>query len=237
MSQRAQVRVIETGRGAYGARAIEAIRHHVNACIHRNLSGTPAAILQGVLLGDRSALGEDVREAFRRAGVAHVLAVSGLHVGLIAAGAFFALRVMGCGRRVTGCLTLLLVWGYAVVTGGSASVVRAATMATTVMGGGLIDREGNALNGLGFAAFVLLAWRPGDLFDVGFQLSFGATAGILLLYRPIRRALPMKDQAAGRFVFDSLAVSLAAQVGTLPIVMGTWRRLLGDRWCLCLGRC
>ena len=158
-------------------------------------------------------------------------------MGLIAAGAFFALRVMGCGRRVTGCLTLLLVWGYAVVTGGSASVVRAATMATTVMGGGLIDREGNALNGLGFAAFVLLAWRPGDLFDVGFQLSFGATAGILLLYRPIRRALPMKDQAAGRFVFDSLAVSLAAQVGTLPIVMGTWRRLLGDRWCLCLGRC
>jgi hypothetical protein len=78
---------------------------------------------------------------------------------------------------------------------------------------------------------------PIDLFDVGFQLSFGATAGILLLYRPIRRALPMKDQAAGRFVFDSLAVSLAAQVGTLPIVMGTWRRLLGDRWCLCLGRC
>ncbi|MBK36092.1 MAG: hypothetical protein CME26_11270 [Gemmatimonadetes bacterium] len=116
-----------------------------------------------------------------------------MHVGLIGAGAFFLLRVVGCGRRLTGCLTLGLVWAYAVVTGGFASVVRAATMATTVLGGGLIDREGNALNGLGFAAFVLLAWRPGHLFDVGFQLSFGATGVILLFYKPIRNVFPTKD--------------------------------------------
>lgn len=225
VKRRGQVRVTKIGQGAMSARAIAAVRHHVSRCVRANLSGAPAAILQGVLLGDRSALDDDVREAFTRAGVAHVLAVSGLHVGLIAAGAFFSLRVVGCGRRVTGCLTLLLVWGYAVVTGGSASVVRAATMATTVLGGGLFDREGNALNGLGFAGFVLLAWRPGDLHDVGFQLSFGATAGILLFYRPIRRVLPMKDRAIGRFVFDSLAVSLAAQVGTVPIVVGTFGAL------------
>ena len=219
---RGQIQVTEIGQGAYGVRAIAAIRNHVSEGIRRNLSGAPSAVLQGVLLGDRSALDDDVRTAFTRAGVAHVLAVSGLHVGLIAAGAFFTLRVVGCGRRVTGCLTLLLVWCYALVTGGSASVVRAATMATTVLGGGLFDREGNALNGLGFAAFVLLAWRPGDLHDVGFQLSFGATAGILLFYRPIRRLMPMKDRAIGRVVFDSLAVSLASQVGTLPIVMGVF---------------
>ena len=154
VKHRGQIQVTEIGQGAYGVRAIAAIRNHVSEGIRRNLSGAPSAVLQGVLLGDRSALDDDVRTAFTRAGVAHVLAVSGLHVGLIAAGAFFTLRVVGCGRRVTGCLTLLLVWCYALVTGGSASVVRAATMATTVLGGGLFDREGNALNGLGFAAFV-----------------------------------------------------------------------------------
>lgn len=87
------------------------------------------------------------------------------------------------------------------------------------------DRSGgNALNGLGFAAFVLLAWRPGDLFDVGFQLSFGATGGILLFYKPIRNVFPAKDRTVGRVLLDPLVVSVASQVGTMPILMKRVRR-------------
>ena len=202
------------------------IRRAVRRAVARNLSGGPAGLLRGVLLGEKRAVPEAVREAFAGSGVNHVLAVSGLHVGLIAATVLFGVRCMGVGRRATGLATAAALVAYAVVTGLPPSVVRATMMGNVAILGSIGNREGDGLNSLGVAGVGLLVFRPQELFDVGFQLSFVATGGILLLYRPMRSWLPGGDRGVwGKWVCAPLAVSLAAQAATAPLVAAYFGRL------------
>ena len=102
--------------------AVTGLREHVRKTIRGNLSGPPAALLEGVLLGDKRQVPEIVRDQFSRAGVSHVLAVSGLHVGLVAAGVFFLVRALSGGHLACSVGTTTAVWVYAVMTGVPASV-------------------------------------------------------------------------------------------------------------------
>ena len=216
-----QVLDTRSGRGGWlWTYVVLPVRRGVRRGVANNLSGGPAGLLNGVLLGEKRGVPDTVRTAFTRAGVNHVLAVSGLHVGLIAAVVFFGLGALGCGRRTTAWATVCGVSLYALVTGLSPSVVRAAMMCAITIWGRLGNTQGEGLNSLGLAALVILVFRPQDLFDVGFQLSFSATGGILLLYRPIRAWLPAGGTGGlAHWVWSPLAVSVAAQVGTLPFVL------------------
>ncbi len=215
--------ILETHRGRGGllwTYVVLPVRRAVRRGVASNLSGGPAGLLNGILLGEKRGVPEDVRTAFTRAGVNHVLAVSGLHVGLIAAVVFFGLGAVGCGRRTTAWATVGAVLLYALVTGLPPSVVRASMMSAFTIWGRLGNTQGEGLNSLGLAGLLILIFRPQDLFDVGFQLSFTATGGILLFYRPIRAWFP-GGVAGGlaHWVWTPLAVSVAAQVGTLPLVL------------------
>ncbi|MBT5832492.1 MAG: ComEC family competence protein, partial [Candidatus Latescibacteria bacterium] len=201
-------------------RGIVPVRLLIRQTIEQNLSGGPAGLLKGVLLGDKRAVPEEVRKVFTRCGVNHVLAVSGLHVGLIAGVIFFGLKLCGIGRWITAWVTVLLLVVYALVTGLPPSVIRASLMASLVIFGSLGEWETDGWNALGVAGLVGLIARPADILNVGFQLSFVATGGILMFYRPILDLLP---KSGGRLitntVWSPLAVSFAAQLATMPLIV------------------
>lgn len=170
-----------------------------------------------LLLGDRAAL--DPREAteFRRSGLMHVIAISGLHVGLLLWGLVALARRARIGPAARFVLLALFLCGFAMLVGGRASVLRAALGAALLLLGRGIGREGAALNTLAALAAALVALRPAAIDDVGFRLTFAATAGILLLARPIAERLP-----APRPLALSLAVGIAAYLATAPLAVASF---------------
>jgi competence protein ComEC len=177
------------------------------------LPAVSAALLGGLLLGERTDLPPDVQAAFRRAGVYHVLAVSGFNVALLAGAVWTALRATGRSRRVAAITAIVAVVAFAAVVGPEPSVVRATLMASLVLAAVVLEREASVVNGLALAAIAILAARPGDLLDPGFQLSFAATAGIVAA--PISRSL----------IGSALGVSAAAQLAVLPITLAHFNQL------------
>lgn len=183
------------------------VRRGAREAIERALPSASAALLAGLLLGERTALPPEVDTGFRRAGVYHVLAVSGFNVALIAGATFALLILVRFPRRAAAAVAVVVVAGFAAVVGPQPSVLRAAIMATLILGALLVEREASVLNSLALAALVILALRPGDLHDPGFQLSFAATAGIVAA--PLPRGI----------VAGAVGVSLAAELAVLPITL------------------
>ena len=183
------------------------VRRFAVGAMREALPPTSAALLAGLLLGERTDLPREVDTAFRRAGVYHVLAVSGFNVALVASTAWAMLTLARASRRVAALGAIAVVLGFAAVVGTQPSVLRATIMAVLVLGALLLDRDAAVLNSLALAALIVLALRPNDLYDPGFQLSFAATAGIVLA--PIPR----------QPLLAALGVSLAAQLAVLPIAL------------------
>ncbi len=190
------------------------------------------SIMRGLLLGDRSEIDPEITEEFARSGIIHILAVSGLHVGLLMGVCFGTASLLGLRKQQIFVVTLIIVWFYAVITGLKPPVTRASLMATLFLFGKLRDKQINGLNIVGAAALCVLIFRPGDLFQVGFQLSFSAVLGILLLYPRLEsgvKRMPgvpaMMRNKIGKFVLGILMVSLAAQIGTAPFSVWHFGRI------------
>lgn len=174
-----------------------------------------------ILLGYDESLPGQVRKNYVAAGSMHILCVSGMHVGIIYLLASFLLELLGKGRWAAftrKVLLLLLIWFYALITGLSPSIMRAALMISFMIFGELIHRKGFALNSIAASAFVLLLVNPNNLFAMGFQLSYGAVVGIVLLQKPIYNLLYVKNKWLDK-AWEITAVSLAAQVATMPFTV------------------
>lgn len=176
-------------------------------------------IASALLLGQKENLDREIQNAYAETGTMHILAVSGLHVGIIYAILLFPLkgiRLKSRQRKIYLLTVILLIWTYAVLTGFSPSVVRAATMFSLFTLGQLRERKPSSLNILAFSATVMIVLDPAVIFEVGFQLSYIAVAGILLIQPLIVRwwLLPNK---AWEYVWQLTAVSLAAQLATFPL--------------------
>ncbi len=217
--KRSQIIAHQHEKDDWWAKIVLPVRNLIRQAIEQNLSGGPAGLLKGVLLGAKHAVPEEIKTTFAQTGVNHVLAVSGLHVGLIAGTVFFMLKILGIGRGITAALTICALIFYALITGLPPSVVRASTMGCVALLGIVGQRDIDGGNILGIAGLGLLIARPQDLFDVGFQLSFVATGGILIFYRPLRDLLPQKKGWYDTCVAGPLAVSIAAQATTLPFIV------------------
>ena len=179
-----------------------------------------AGVAKALLLGDKSGIDEETRLTYTATGAVHVLAVSGLHTGIISAVVVFLLaRVFG--KAYPGLqfgVLLLALATYAALTGFAPSVIRASVMFAVVFGGRFWQRDARGLNSLGVAAALTLLYDPSLLLTLGFQLSYFAVAGIMLFYRPLRRRLltPYRRLDGGS---ELLAVSLAATLGTAPVTV------------------
>ena len=204
--------------------AVYTIRLAVDRAVHKIYNKETAALLRGLLLADRSLINDSLRTNFVNAGVVHVLAVSGLHVGYIVLIFYFLFGRLNiflrCSLTITGLLCFVL------LTGAPPSVVRASIMASVILISLLAKRTHNNYNALAFAAFILLLLHPSDLFNPGFQLSFAAVLSIFIF-------LPLFEKFIKRFtknkifqyVLIFIAVSLAAQIGTLPFTLHYFEKL------------
>lgn len=213
----------------YGAPVV-ALRRHIHQQLDRLIAPPQArAIVRALLTGDRGLVTEATRTQFAETGLLHLLAISGLHVLLVGMVVYTLLRPMLIRARLRwqtaewtrAAVTLGLLTGFAILTGGRPSVVRAVVMAALFIGANGMQRHTHSLNTLGVAALVLLVYRPLALFDVGFQLSFAAVGAIVLLNPRFSAALPAAWQHGGwRGHLGALAtVSLAATLGTMPVLL------------------
>lgn len=173
-----------------------------------------------MLLGEKHRVPAETGEAFRRAGLAHALVVSGLHVGLVAVFCLGILRLCRVPEGAAALGTLAVLGLYALVTEFQAPVVRAGLMAAAALLGRLLGRPAETYNALGLAGLVLMAARPAEPFSLGFQLSFAATLAIVRLQGMLRALLPRpwRSGRKGEWVAAPLCVSLAAQIGTAPLI-------------------
>jgi len=183
-----------------------------------------AALLKAMVLGDRSGLTPETTQAFLDSGTYHILAISGLNVSLLAGALFGLLRLLRASPRLAALLSALVVTGYAGLAGASASVVRAAVMADAFLLAVVLDRRADLLNSLALSALALLWWNPLYLADVGFQLTFLATLGIVLVVPRCDRALGRLPRAL-RWPLASVAMTLAASLMTLPVLAQAFNRV------------
>ncbi len=154
----------------------QAVRH-----IRWNLPGDPGALLCGICFGDKSALSETAVSAFRLSGISHLIAVSGLHMAIIAQGVLAILHKLRMPRRLSALLTAAIVLIFMALTGFTPSVTRAGVMCLVLLAGQMVRREADSLNSLGLSLLLILAANPFAVMDVGLWLSYAATLGLLYL--------------------------------------------------------
>ena len=213
----------------FSIRALQLRDRLVERYISAGLEDEALAVVSALTLGDKSMLSLSIRDLYSDAGAAHLLALSGLHLGIITG--LFSWMLGGRVRRsrwrwlVCG-LMLSMIWGFAFVAGLPTSLVRAATMSSFFLACIVLQRDESSFQTLLLAALAMLIVKPMYLLDVGTQLSFAAVAGILLFYGPMYDYLFHKNRALFFWLGDrwmlwplkTVLVSLAAQVLTLPLV-------------------
>ena len=185
------------------------------------LSDERLAILSALTIGHKAELSEDLRERFSVAGISHVLALSGLHIGIIWMIVGFLLRPLEgnpLGRWLKWGISTTMLWCFAFVAGLEASVVRAVLMCMLMELGRVSGGKALSLNTWGVAGFLMLLYNPFYLFDVGFQLSFVAVLSILMFY-PLINRMVSSERRICRWGWGMVSVSVSAQLGTAPLVM------------------
>jgi competence protein ComEC len=179
-------------------------------------------VINALLFGQRQDMDTQTTDSYTSAGVVHILAISGLHFALL----FWALsrmlaplkRMPKVGRAGHFIIVLALMWGFAFITGLSASVVRAVVMFTIVMAGDALNRRANIYNLLAVSMLLLLIAKPSFLFDAGFRLSYLAVFAIVGL-QPLYNRLGHSKYKAVQWAKDTVAISFIAQVGVLPLTL------------------
>ena len=177
------------------------------------------AVASAISIGYKNELDEEIKKSYSSTGATHILSVSGLHVGivyLVFNFLLFFLKRKTFFRILKAVLILLLLWGYALLTGLSPSVLRAATMFSFVVIGNAINRHTNIYNSLAASAMVLLVINPFILFEIGFQLSYLAVIGIVFFQPMIYRILYIKNKVLDK-LWILISVSIAAQLITMPL--------------------
>ena len=178
------------------------------------------AVVAAMVLGDKSALTKELRDVYAVTGASHVLALSGLHLGII----YTLLSLLIVGRRwqmISQVLIVLCIWAFVFLVGMSTSIIRSATMFTVYALLSLGHRDKMTVNTLAFTAIVMLMFHPLSLYDVGFQMSFMAVFAILVLTPLMMRVFSMAyllSHQTLRWIWSMVAVSCAAQIGVAPLI-------------------
>lgn len=211
-------------------------RRYLLGVLNTSLPERQASVASALLLGDKSKLSAETRDSFGNAGAMHVLAISGLHVGIIMYLLFFILKHASrwISRNMAVVITLLFLWVFAGVTGWSPSVVRATLMFSLLLIGQQAGRSANPMNTIFFSAFLILLIDPLLLFDIGFQLSYGAMFGIFLFFEKVKSLLRPRWWLAEK-AWEGTALGIAAQLFTIPLVLYHFHQFPNYFWLTNLG--
>lgn len=224
-----RIEVLETGQGFNPLQWIHLLREYLSVSLARALPEPQGSLAQGILLGLRGNIPDALHQAFSRTGTAHLLAISGLHVGIIAAMLLsFGILVFGRQRSIYIWLALAIIWLYVLLIGMRPPIMRAAIMGSLFLVAEYLGRQRSAIIALAFDAAVMVGIQPNILWSVSFQLSFTAMAGLALLF-PHFQAWARKGIAAvlgdrealvttGSIIVDVFAAGLAAVVAVWPLI-------------------
>lgn len=193
---------------------IVGMRSSMAGVYDKYIGGDESRLMKAMIIGERWCLPSDLKDQFANTGVAHILAISGLHIGFIVLLLHWLTKSLTLSPRATFFTQGLVLAFYCLIVGGHASIVRATIMSLIILGGSAVGRKADPLNSLSLAALVILLFNPLQLFEVGFQLSFGAVLGIILFNNPIGKKLSRIPKNIGR----PLALMIAAQLGTWPLL-------------------
>ncbi len=196
-------------------------RRYILHWIDRTTGGDEGEFLKGILIGEKSNISRTLRDAFTNSGTAHVLAVSGSNVAVVAVFVLFLFELLRLKRSVRIVGTVLVLILYMLLTGSQPPVVRATIMAAVFLLAGLFQEKSQPLNALGVAAIIILAIDARQVFDIGFQLSFAAVLSIVLMYPRTNvwiNLIPGRNFGINgfRWLLRAAALSLVASLGTLP---------------------
>ena len=186
-----------------------------------HLSTDTSAICKALCIADKSELTSTIKKEFSRAGASHILAVSGMHVGIIFTAISTLLGLISKRRNYTNIsnlVAIIFLWFYAFICGLQPSIVRACTMFTVPIIAKILNRDNISFNCLLFTAFCMLIYDYSYLFNIGFQLSFFAVAGILLFQERIFNIFPLQNKIL-IWLWSMTSVSIAAQITTLPLTI------------------
>ena len=220
-----RVEILASGQGSRPLEWLYLARNRMSQSLDSALHEPQASLAQAMLLGKRSTIPDELGESLAQTGTAHIIAISGLHLGIVG-GIVLSLWVRLFGRRriTYFLLTIGIIWGYALLTGLHAPVLRAAIMVSLWLFADYVGRPRSALTSLLFAAALMIGIHPSILREVSFQMSFAAIAGVIVL-TPLfqswgRRACWIPEDGRGfrSFFIDSLSFTLGAVVTTLPVI-------------------
>ncbi len=183
-----QVKIIESQAGSPILAAIYRLKQHSQATLYQIFPSPEAELLSGILLGDDNGLSAELKTAYQISGTAHIIAISGFNITLLA-GIITAASNRLLGARKGILVAIILISAYTILVGADAAVVRAAIMGSLGMLGVLVGRRNNGLNILGLTALGMCLLNPQLPWDVGFQLSFMATLGLIIYARPLEFTL------------------------------------------------
>lgn len=212
---------VDEERGTIGE-----MHRRTDLALGHGLRPREASVVRGMVLGDPSRIPEELEGAFRRSGIMHVLAISGQHVAVLTAMIYFVLRLLAVPTLLRNPAVLILVWLYIVVAGAPPSAIRAGVVAAFVLAAPLLGRQISAIHFMSTMLAAVLSWNPLLVYNPGFQLSVAAVFGILLLRKPLQTLVkstvfrPMRKPP--ELLSNLLAVSLAAQVSTTPIIAASF---------------
>ena len=186
-----------------------------------NISGEDFSLVSAMTLGSVNLLTSKTKYQFSVTGVTHILSVSGLHVGAIYAILEFLLSFFNRFNKLKiakQILIIIVLWGYAFVTGLSPPVMRSALMFSLLIVGGCLNRKVKTVNTVLFSAFLLLLWKPSYLFDLSFELSYCAVLSIVIAYSRLKSLLNFSSKII-RYLWEMICLSTVAQLGTIPLTI------------------
>lgn len=190
-------------------------KNAVHDLYQKNFDPLYAGFALSVISGDKTELDSEMYSNFSRVGIAHIVAISGLHVGFLVVMLLWMLKRSRFNRWVKLSIVVGVLSVYAIFCGASPSVVRASIMAVILLIGNLFGKQTDSLNSVSLAGVLILLFAPLFLFDLGFLLSFAGVFGIFFLYPVLKNALKFLHY---KWIIKSLAITLSADIATLPII-------------------
>jgi competence protein ComEC len=190
----------------------------------RGITGDRLALVSAITLGQKRMLDQEQKQIFMKAGIMHIMAVSGLHAVILS---MFVLYLLFFMKRKFNILrvsiTILVLWAFAFITGLTPSVIRATLMFSFLQTGKLLNRPSNGVNSLLASALFLIIIKPSVIFDAGFLLSYSAVIFIIIFYHDFYNLLCFKNRLVDK-IWQSAAVTIIAQAGTLPLTVMLFNR-------------
>ena len=196
------------------------LRQDIMDVLHKNMNGENSMLATGMLLGQKSGMDNDLRDTFSYAGISHILAVSGLHVGFLVAFVMFVLKLCKVKLKYSIIILTALLVFYCALCNYSSSVLRASIMAIVLVAAQLLGERYDALSALSLAGIIILLLFPLDLFNVGFQMSFLCVLSIITLTKPVSDLL--RKAKLPKSLADVLAISICVNVVLLPVCANTF---------------